>query len=185
MSRRVRLLDRDLGRLALPAVGWAERLLYLIVGAMLMIAAFLIIVYAVVNFFQKANEDFILAVIVLINDLLLVLIVLEVLGTVRDYLATGSISLRVFLYVGIISAIRRILAIGAQTTASERLDPTEFRNLMLDLGVNALVVLALAAALYLVGHQFSSLIGRGGDAPDTEVIDHVRHRDMVEQEPSS
>lgn len=180
MARRERIFDRDIGRLAQLAVGWTDRLLYLIVGALLLVAAFLIIAYAVVNFFQQADDDFILAVIVLINDLLLVLIVLEVLGTVRDYLATGSISLRVFLYVGIISAIRRILAIGAQTTVGEGLDRAGFRDLMLDLGVNALVVLALAAALYLVGHQFPALLGRDPDAADREETDRARR--VVEPE---
>jgi uncharacterized membrane protein (DUF373 family) len=167
--------------LAQPAVGWAERLLYLVVGALLLIAAFLIIAYAVVNFFQRAGDDFLLAVLVLINDMLLVLIVLEVLGTVRDFLATGSISLRVFLYVGIISAIRRILAIGAQTTVGEGLDRAGFRDLMLDLGVNALVVLALAVALYLVGHQFPALAG-GGDSPNLERSE--RRQSADEPEPS-
>ena len=164
-------------RLAEPAVGWAERLLYLIVGAVLLIAACLIITYAVVNFFQQAGDDFLLAVLILINDMLLVLIVLEILGTVRDYLATGSISVRIFLYVGIISAIRRILAIGVQTTIGEGLDRAGFRDLMLDLGVNALVVLALAIALYLIGHQFPALLGRDGSQMQTDRIEHGNYSD--------
>lgn len=171
MAQRNRPQSGKVGRFAEPAVGWAERVLYLLVGAVLLIAAILIISYAIVNFFQQVEDDFLLAVLVLINDMLLVLIVLEILGTVRDYLETGSISVRIFLYVGIISAIRRILAIGVQTTIGEGLDRAGFHDLMLDLGVNALVVLALAVALYLVGHQFPSLLGRSRDEPGSAVVE--------------
>ena len=150
---------RELGRLFEPGLAWANRTLYLLVAFCLLGAAFLILVYSVVEFAAEAGDDFLLAIVFLINDLLLVLIVLEVLGTVRDYLSTGTTSLRIFLYVGIISAIRRIVAIGAETTAGEGVDEAEFTNLMIDLGVHAGVVLALAVALYLFGHQ--GPIGRG------------------------
>ena len=75
--------------------------------------------YSLVTFFKNLNDDFPLDVITFVNDLLLVLIILEVLGTVRSYLANGETTLRPFLYIGIISATRRILAIGARTTLGE------------------------------------------------------------------
>ena len=81
---------------------------------------------------------------------------MEVLGTVRSYLTTGETSLRPFLYIGIISATRRILAIGAQTTLGEVASETAFRRFMIDLGVNAAVVLALALALFLFGREARS-----------------------------
>jgi uncharacterized membrane protein (DUF373 family) len=144
---------RDIGRFVEPLLAHADRLIYAVVALFLVIGAVLILGYSVVAFVDNAAEDFILAVIALINDVLLVLILLELLGTVRDYLATGRTSLRTFLYVGIISAIRRVLAIGAETTVGEGVDATRFRNLMIDLGVNAFVVLALAAALFLFSRQ--------------------------------
>ena len=144
---------REIGRFVEPLLAQADRLVYAAVALFLLIAALLILAYSVVTFVDNAGDDFILAVILLINDVLLVLIVLELLGTVRDYLATGTTSLRTFLYVGIISAIRRVLAIGAETTVGEGVDAHRFRDLMIDLGVNAAVVLALAAALYLFSRQ--------------------------------
>ena len=86
-----------------------------------------------------------------INGLLLVLIILEVLGTVRSYLTTGATSLKPFLYIGIISATRRILSIGAQTTLGEATNTTAFNHQMIDLGANGGIVLALAVALFLFG----------------------------------
>jgi uncharacterized membrane protein (DUF373 family) len=140
-----------LSRFTDPLIANLDRALYLMVALLLMLAAMLFVIYSLFHFLGDAPDDLGLAVIELINDLLLVLIMLEVLGTVRSYLATGSTSLRVFLYMGIISAIRHILSIGAQTTLGERIDREEFRHLMIDLSVNSGVVLVLALALYLVG----------------------------------
>ncbi len=110
--------------------------------------------YALVTFFQHIGEDFPLQLVTFINDLLLVLIILEVLGTVRSYLDTGTTSLKPFLYIGIISATRRILAIGAQTTLGAAPSDSGFQHLMIDLAINGLVVLALSVALFLFGrHQ--------------------------------
>jgi len=143
---------------------WLERAdaaLYLLAAVLLLVAAFAMAGYSVLTFLRHFSHGFPLALITFINDLLLVLIILEVLGTVRSYLATGTTSLRPFLYIGIISATRRILAIGAQTTLGEVANESAFRHLMIDLSVNGAVVLALGAALYLFGRQ-----ERGEDAAE-------------------
>jgi uncharacterized membrane protein (DUF373 family) len=117
-------------------------------------AAIAMIGYAVITFFQHLDDDFPLRLVTFINDLLLVLIILEVLGTVRSYLDTGTTSLKPFLYIGIISAIRRILAIGAQSTLGAAPSDSSFQHNIIDLGINGLVVLALSLALFLFGrHQ--------------------------------
>lgn len=136
---------------------WADRGLYVLIAILFLGAALVMGAYSVVTFLRDLRGNLPLGIIVFINDLLLVLIILEVLGTVRGYLATGTTSLRPFLYIGIISATRRILAIGAQTTLGEVGDESQFRRLMIDLGINGAVVLALALALYLFGrHQASA-----------------------------
>ena len=135
--------------------GWAgvllahgDKLVYASVGLLFLTAALAMGAYSVVVFVQDIRDDFTLDLITFINDLLLVLIILEVLGTVRSYLASGATSLEPFLYIGIISATRRILAIGAQTTLGQ-VKNESFSHLMIDLGVNGGVVLALAIALFL------------------------------------
>lgn len=126
----------------------ADQLIYWLVGLLFLVAAMAMVAYSVITFAEDFTGDFPLALIAFINDLLLVLIVLEVLGTVRSYLQTGVTSLEPFLYIGIISATRRILAIGAQTTLG-KVQGESFNHLMIDLGVNGGVVLALAIALFL------------------------------------
>ena len=135
---------------------WLERAdiaVYAAVAVLFLGIAVAMAIYSVVTFFQHLNDGFSLDVITSINDLLLVLIILEVLGTVRSYLVTGTTSLTPFLYIGIISATRRILAIGAATTLGEATSDTAFQHKMIDLGANGGVVLALAIALFLFGRQ--------------------------------
>lgn len=141
--------QHDLTGRAAQWLEWADHLVYVLVALLFLGAAMAMGGYAVITFVHSTSQSFPLRLITFTNDLLLVLIILEVLGTVRSYLATGTTSLRPFLYIGIISATRRILAIGAQSTLGEVKGEDAFRHLMIDLGINGTVVLALALALYL------------------------------------
>jgi uncharacterized membrane protein (DUF373 family) len=90
------------------------------------------------------------AIIKLISDLLLVLIIMEVLGTVIHYLKAHATSLRPFLFIGIISATRGILSIGARLSV-ETIQGDEFTRSMIELGADALAILALGITLKLLG----------------------------------
>ncbi len=83
------------------------------------------------------------AIVSLISDLLLVVIIMEVLGTVIHYLKSHVTSLRPFLFIGIISATRGILLIGAKLTVGT--------NDMIELAVSAGVILALGIPIKLLG----------------------------------
>ncbi len=92
------------------------------------------------------------AIIQFVSDLLLVLIIMEVLGTVTHYLQSHTTSLRPFLFIGIVSATRGILSIGAKLSVeSQRPTGTDFRDTMIELGVNAAVILSLGITLKLLG----------------------------------
>ncbi len=93
------------------------------------------------------------AIIQLVSDLLLVLIIMEVLGTVTHYLQSHTTSLRPFLFIGIVSATRGILSIGAKLSVESvrPSSPQDFTNAMIELGVNGAVILALGITLKLLG----------------------------------
>ena len=93
------------------------------------------------------------AIIKLVSDLLLVLIIMEVLSTVIHYLKAHATSLRPFLFIGIVSATRGILSIGARLSV-QSVSGSEFTNAMIELGVNAAVILALGITLKLLGKFF-------------------------------
>jgi uncharacterized membrane protein (DUF373 family) len=92
-------------------------------------------------------------IIALVSDLLLTLIIMEVLGTVVHHLQEGETTLRPFLFIGIISATRGILAVGARLSVDSNgtLSREEFIRDMVELGVNAIVIIALGVTMKLIG----------------------------------
>jgi uncharacterized membrane protein (DUF373 family) len=85
-----------------------------------------------------------------INDVLFVVIVLELLRTVVAHLETDDFQLKSFLIVGIISAVRHILGVGARITLTGTPTHDAFVRAQIELGVGAAVVLALAASFLLI-----------------------------------
>jgi len=95
------------------------------------------------------------AIIEFVSGLLLVLIIMEMLGTVIHYLQVHATSLRPFLFIGIISATRSILSIGARLSVEGfNLKETDFTHAMIELGVSAAVILALGITLKLLNGMF-------------------------------
>lgn len=143
---------------------------YLLVGIAFLCAAGLTLVYAVANLvvgvmnsLSKSTSGALTSgiattILAFISDLLLVLIILEVLGTVRSYLDKHTNSVQPFLFIGIISATRGILSTGAHLsialTAQEpaiHLTSSQFQSDIIQLGANALVIIALGATLRIMG----------------------------------
>jgi len=155
----------DLFQAVDPIVEWSDRAIHVGVGIIFLVAAAGVAVYAVYSFidqFSLKHEEFQLLITSIINELLLALIILEVLGTVRSYLIEGHTSLKPFLLIGIISATRRILAVGAATAFGEVANEATFRHLMIDLGVNGAIVLVLALALLIFAFA-ERAAGEGGE----------------------
>lgn len=92
-------------------------------------------------------------VISLVSDLLLTLIIMEVLGTVVHHLRDKETTLKPFLFIGIISATRGILAVGARLSVSTdgQLTQDFFRS-MIELAINAAVIIALGGAMKIMGN---------------------------------
>jgi uncharacterized membrane protein (DUF373 family) len=135
-----------------------DSLVYAIVGFCFLIGAFCALGYSFWDFgtglrkaiFSSNTSGIATSVIQLVSDLLLVLIIMEVLGTVIHYLKAHATSLRPFLFIGIVSATRGILSIGARLSVEHVAGP-EFTNAMIELGINAAVILTLGITLKLLG----------------------------------
>lgn len=138
-----------------PWLSGADTLVYVLVGLVFLAGALAMLGYTVYTFVAHVDEGFPQAIITLVNDLLLVMIIMEVLRTVLSYIEERGASLRPFLFIGAISATRRILAIGAETsiTGDKGVTHEEFTRRLVDLGVNAGVILAIAIALYLLAQR--------------------------------
>lgn len=146
-----------------------DSLVYALVGASFLVAAVVSLCYSIAKFALALwttagpglNGALIgagagAALINFVSDLLLTLIIMEVLGTVVHYLRTRATSLKPFLFIGIISATRGVLAVGARLSVADFQQlasgsASEFRYSMIELGVNAGVIIALGLALRLIG----------------------------------
>ncbi|MFL5587969.1 MAG: phosphate-starvation-inducible PsiE family protein [Ktedonobacteraceae bacterium] len=140
----------------------ADSVVYAIVGACFLLAAILALLYSfwdlgisiiglrTFSMDQQPGREA-QAIIEFVSGLLLVLIIMEMLGTVIHYLQVHATSLRPFLFIGIISATRSILSIGARLSVEGlNLGATDFTYAMFELGVSAAVILALGIMLKLL-----------------------------------
>jgi uncharacterized membrane protein (DUF373 family) len=121
---------------------------YLVVLMLLAIAA--IVLYQSVVHLVDNRHHFAVQVTQGINDVLFVVIVLELLRTVVAHLETNDFQLKSFLIVGIISAVRHILGVGARITLTGTPTHEAFVRAQVELGVGAAVVLALAFSFLLI-----------------------------------
>lgn len=89
----------------------------------------------------------------LFDRLLLVLMLAQIVYTTLRFLRVGTLQVEPVLVVGIIAVVRRILVVTAVMggTMRDAGSPAEtFQEIVLELGLLALTVLALAIAVYLL-----------------------------------
>ena len=84
-----------------------------------------------------------------VNDILFIVIILEILRTVIARFTDGVYQLDKFLIIGVIAAVRHILTVGASLTLTAQKTDEAFRRALYELGLNALVVIALVFAIFL------------------------------------
>jgi uncharacterized membrane protein (DUF373 family) len=154
-------------------VDQGEELVYVMVAGLLLVASAATCGYAAFTAVQQFRSGNALeGIFSLVNDLLLVLIIMEVLRTVARFIRKRELDVDVedvvpFLVIGAISAARRILAIGASLSLNEakhseqqgsNVDLTagwdRFSQAMIELGVNAGLILVIAVAVLII-HRYT------------------------------
>jgi uncharacterized membrane protein (DUF373 family) len=128
-----------------------ELLLYVAVGILLAVAAGFVFVGTVHELVHaiSARKGGVDTGVIVLDRVLLLLIIAELVYTLRFVLRTHEIAVEPFLFIGLIAVVRRILIVTAQF---ERL-PSAGRaltNLLLELGLLGFLALALAASLFLI-----------------------------------
>jgi uncharacterized membrane protein (DUF373 family) len=134
-----------------------EQFIYVALGVVLSIAA-LVSLAGTANLLWAGMQDWTgtEAVFEIIDRLLFVLMLVEILYTVRASMQTGALSSEPFLVVGLIACIRRILVLSLESsnvTKADNWTPQAadlFRAAMTELGVLAGLVIVLVGAIYLI-----------------------------------
>jgi uncharacterized membrane protein (DUF373 family) len=136
----------------LGVVGIAEDVIHYGVALVLMVVA-AIVLYRTTYDLVGTSEPFAQAATTAVNGVLFAIIIMEVMRTVMAHFDRGGLQLQPFLIIGIISAVREILSVGAHLSLSSSGHDggaSTTHLALLELGVNAGVVVGLAAALVLV-----------------------------------
>jgi uncharacterized membrane protein (DUF373 family) len=155
---KVVLLEGKLREKSSKCLHFVEALLYMIVGVLLAAAAVGALIRAASLLWQSPfgrAPDYGLLV---LDQLLLVLMLVELLHTVRISVRSQALIMEPFLIVGLIASIRRVLVITMQAAKmTEQGQPntgeaanTVFRNTMLELGLLGFLILVFGFAIYLL-----------------------------------
>ena len=132
----------------------ADDLMHFAVAAVLVVSAAIILARTLPNFWRADS----LAILHVLNDVLLALIVMELMWPIVRFLKRKPFSLNPFLYIGIISATRRILMIEAEHSMLSTLGGhaeqwQELWPVLAEVGTNVAIILVLAIALRLVSQH--------------------------------
>jgi len=118
-----------------------DEILHIIVAILLIALVFSIAFYTVTHFVVYSPK----MVLKIVDDIMLMLIILELLWPVLRFLRKEKFSLSPFIYVGIISGVRRILTIEARAS----IEHLQSYYHLAEIGVSVGVVLILGVTLLL------------------------------------
>jgi uncharacterized membrane protein (DUF373 family) len=143
---------RRLAGVHLSSVEWVEAVMHYLVAMVLLGVAGYVLYHTVYDLFTAGPKTpFAGNATNAVNGVLFAIIILEVMRTVLAHFDHGGLQLQPFLIIGTISAIREILSVGARLSLNGATESTsEIHTSLLELGVNAAVVVGLAFALVLV-----------------------------------
>ncbi|HWG64354.1 MAG TPA: phosphate-starvation-inducible PsiE family protein [Streptosporangiaceae bacterium] len=136
-------------RLLIQVLTYSERVMFMAIALSLVVIAVIVFVRGIHDLVvSPAPEPFAVTITRAVNSVLFIVVVLELLRTIVGRLEGGGFQLQPFLVIGIISATRDILTVGAELSFVGGRTP--LWRTMTELGINAGVVVALSVALVLV-----------------------------------
>ena len=86
----------------------------------------------------------------ILDSILLVMMTMEIVYTVTLSLESHTLAAEPFLIIGAIAAIRRMLVITAESTNLEVANPDAFHSTLIELGLLAVIIIAMAASIYVL-----------------------------------
>ena len=127
------------------------------VAIVLLVLAAVVLVRSFISFVTSLNASasgYTLSLINAVDGVLVVIILVDIMRTVLTHLEGWGFPFRPFLIIGIIAAVRDILAVSTRLTLSSGgTTAGAVTQSLLELGVNAGVILVLAVALFLTRGQ--------------------------------
>ncbi len=146
-----------LGAIASRSLGSVEIVAHIVLGLLLALAALLGVGSAAESLWTAATDrDNAMLLVAAVDRLLFVLMIVEILHTVRVSFSSGELRCQPFLVVGLIASIRRMLVItleSSQVHQPDRWSPEAqviLRSTMQELIVLGGLILVLVVSIYLL-----------------------------------
>ena len=124
----------------------AERGAYYGVALFLLVTIVMVFVSAAISLGDVVELGPLETALEVLDKVLLIFIFAELLGTISTIVREREVTAEPFLLIGLIAVVRRILAVTA--SIEQNLGTPRFDDLILELGVLTVLVLALSGALY-------------------------------------
>jgi uncharacterized membrane protein (DUF373 family) len=146
-----------LGAIASRSLGSVEIIAHIVLGLLLALAALLGVGSAAESLWTAATDrDNAMLLVAAVDRLLFVLMIVEILHTVRVSFSSGELRCQPFLVVGLIASIRRMLVItleSSQVHQPDRWSPEAqviLRSTMQELIVLGGLILVLVVSIYML-----------------------------------
>ncbi len=132
-------------------LGFAESIVLIMIALVLVLLAVLLLVSSVIALYQSVMSGQVRdSAIDILDSVLLVMMTMEIVYTVTLSLESHKLAAEPFLIIGVIAAIRRMLVITAESTKIELTNADAFRSTLIELGLLAFIVIALAIAVFMI-----------------------------------
>jgi len=136
-------------------LGTSESVLLVLVGVALVLVAVLLLFSSMYDLNEAVHQgpgEIEHRAVQILNIVLLVMMTMEIVYTVAISLQSHTLNAEPFLIIGVIAGIRRMLVITATSTEQET-HPDIFHNMLLELGLLAATVVALACAIWILRYS--------------------------------
>jgi uncharacterized membrane protein (DUF373 family) len=135
---------------------------------LLLVAAAVLVVTGGVQAVVQAAADKVPTLqggVLVLDRVLMVLIIAEIAATLRAVLVYHQIVAEPFLFIGLIASVRRILAVTA--AFEEPHSNQDINRLLYELGALGLLIIGIAAAIFMIRYSNRYVAPTDGDAADT------------------
>lgn len=128
---------------------FVEDVIHYAISAVLIVAMVALLISASTEFVRTLGGDLKSGTLRLLDSVLLVMMLVEILGTISISLRQHTLAPEQFLIIGIIAAIRRMLVITAEQTELLH-EPETFKLVLWELLLLGMLVIVLSGAIYLL-----------------------------------
>ncbi len=136
-------------------VRWMERLydgLNILIAYILLLTGLALTIYTCVDVVHQfaSGQGVVEITMTLVHHLLLILIVLEILWTLKNYIKTHRLSVEAFLIIAIISSVRKVLVISMDVPSASHPNGNLVSPVMVDLAIETGIIFLMVLAIFVL-----------------------------------